>query len=164
MAHHTRGVFAGMLLLGASMSASAVAPGGPDCGWGNMLFEGQAGLPSHVVASITNGTSGNATFGMTSGTNGCSSDGALTYGGESWIKLSAMMDEFSEDVARGHGEALDAVAVLVGVKPEHRERFARTLHANFSTLFPHQDVTAEQVVSSMQEVLRADPQLAQYAG
>lgn len=30
-------------LLGASTSAMAVAPGGPGCGWGNMLFEGKSG-------------------------------------------------------------------------------------------------------------------------
>ena len=156
-------IITGILMLGTSISASAVAPGGPDCGWGNMLFEGQAGLPSHVVASLTNGTTGNATFGMTSGTNGCSPDGTLTYGGESWIRISAIMDEFSEDVARGQGEALNAVAVMIGVQPQDRERFARTLHENFSTLFPHQDVTAEQVVNSMQEVLKSDPQLARYA-
>lgn len=162
MVKHSR-IITGILMLGTSISASAVAPGGPDCGWGNMLFEGQAGLPSHVVASLTNGTTGNATFGMTSGTNGCSADGTLTYGGESWIRISAIMDEFSEDVARGHGEALNAVAVMIGVEPQDRARFARTLHENFSTLFPHQDVTAEQVVNSMHEVLKSDPQLARYA-
>ena len=26
-------------LLGASVSAQAVAPGGPGCGWGNLIFE-----------------------------------------------------------------------------------------------------------------------------
>jgi hypothetical protein len=39
-----------------------------------MLFEGQRGTPAHFLASTTNGTSGNATFGMTSGTNGCSTN------------------------------------------------------------------------------------------
>ena len=71
-------ILLGSLLSIASLSAFAQAPGGPNCGWGNMLFEGQSGLPAHFVASTTNGTSGNATFGMTSGTNGCSTKGTLT--------------------------------------------------------------------------------------
>ena len=95
------------VLLAASSTANAAAPGGPGCGWGNMLFEGQNG-PVHIIATTTNGTSGNKTFGMTSGTNGCSMDGKLTYGGKSMI--SSIMDRFSEDVAQGNGEALDAVA------------------------------------------------------
>jgi len=77
------------VLLAASSSAFAEAPGGPGCGWGNMLFEGESG-PVHFLATTTNGTSGNKTFGMTSGTNGCSIDGALTSGGESM--LGSIMD------------------------------------------------------------------------
>src|SRR5690606_25896352 len=77
----------GSLLAAASLNAFATAPGGPGCGWGNMLFEGQSGLPSHLVASITNGTSGNATFGMTSGTNGCDTSGKLAYHGKSMLVL-----------------------------------------------------------------------------
>ena len=42
------------VLLTASSSAMAAAPGGPNCGWGNMLFEGQSGLGAHIIASITN--------------------------------------------------------------------------------------------------------------
>lgn len=72
-------ILLGSLFAIASANAFAEAPGGPGCGWGNMLFKGQRGLASHLVASTTNGSSGNATFGMTSGTNGCRTDGALSY-------------------------------------------------------------------------------------
>src|SRR5690606_3119385 len=105
----------GSLLAAASLNAFATAPGGPGCGWGNMLFEGQSGLPSHLVASITNGTSGNATFGMTSGTNGCDTSGKLAYHGKSMLVLSSIMNELSEDMARGEGEALTTYAVVMGV-------------------------------------------------
>lgn len=151
------------VLATASASSFAVAPGGDSCGWGNMLFEGQSGLPIHVVASITNGTTGNNTLGMTSGTNGCSADGTLTYAGKSMINLGAIMDEFSEDVARGDGEALTAVAVSMGVENGDRAHFKTVLHENFNTLFPSDTVTAEGVMASMLELMRADAQLAKYA-
>jgi hypothetical protein len=108
-------------LLGVSASAMAEAPGGPDCGWGNMIMDGKSGLGAHIIASLTNGSTGNATFGMTSGTNGCSANGKLTYGGKSLI--GAVMDEFSEDVARGDGEALVAVAVSMGIAESDRALF-----------------------------------------
>ena len=57
------------VLLGSSTTALAVAPGGPNCGWGNLLLEGQSGLGPHLIAATTNGTSGNASFGLTFGTN-----------------------------------------------------------------------------------------------
>ncbi len=153
----------GIAFTAASASSFAVAPGGEDCGWGNMLFEGQSGLGSHLVASITNGTSGNASFGMTSGTNGCTTEGTLTYGGKPMINLGAVMDEFSEDVARGDGEVLAAVAVSLGVAAEDRAHFKQVMHRNFDTLFPRADVTARDVLASMTDILSSDERLAQYA-
>ena len=151
----------GTLLLLASSSAFAVAPGGGGCGWGNALFEGQSGPAPHVLAVTTNGTSGNNTFGMTTGTNGCDVSGKIGYSGQSM--LAAVMDEFSEDVAKGEGEALTAVSVAMGVQPEDREKFAQLTHDNFSKLFPNQDVTAEQVYNSIQQVMKSDSQLSKYA-
>ena len=147
-------------LIVASSSSFAVAPGGSDCGWGNMLFDGKSGLVNHILASTTNGTSGNATFGMTTGTNGCSANGTLTYGGQSLI--GAVMGEFSQDVAMGEGEALNAVAVSLGVAQEDRAHFAKTLHNNFDALFPSAEVTAQEVHESVVAVMKSDARLQQY--
>ena len=149
-------------LLSASATAFADAPGGPGCGWGNMLFEGQSGIAPHFLATTTNGTSGNATFGMTTGSNGCSVDGSLTYNGQSMI--SSIMDEFSEDVARGDGEALNAVAVMYGIEQTDRATFAAVMHNNFKTIFTSEDVTAAEVMASMNEVMKTDSRLAKYVG
>lgn len=151
------------VLLIASANAFAEAPGGPDCGWGNMLFDGSTGLPAHVGASLTNGTTGNASFGMTSGTNGCSHQGTLSYGGQRWMGLAGVMDEFSGDVARGEGEALNAVAVMIGITPEDRDYFGELAHSNFSTLFPSDDVTAEQLAFNLNEMMKSDVRLNHYA-
>ena len=148
--------------LAASSASFAVAPGGPNCGWGNLLFSGQSGLPAHLVASITNGTSGNASFGMTSGTNGCSANGTLTYGGKSMVNLGQIMDEFSEDVAMGDGEALTAVAVSMGIAEEDRALFKQTLHSNFDSLFPAANVDAEAVMGSIVSLMKQDATLSKY--
>lgn len=153
----------GMTFAAASLVANAEAPGGPNCGWGNMLFEGNSGIVFHFLASTTNGTTGNNTFGMTSGTNGCSTDGTLTYGGKALIDVSALMDEFSEDVARGDGEVISALAVSMGVEAQDRPQFKAALHNNFEAIFPSADVTAEDVVASVMDVLRQDKTLAKYA-
>ena len=156
------------LLVGAAFSAiaissHAVAPGGPDCGWGNMIFEGDSGFPAHFLASSTNGTTGNATFGMTSGTNGCSHSGTLTYGGDKWLGMASIMDEFSEDVARGEGDALRAVAVNAGIEPQDRDLFAKVLHENFDQIFTSAEVTTEEVVQNIYTVMQADERLSKYA-
>ena len=153
-------IISGIILLGASSTAMAVSPGGPGCGWGNMLFAGDSG-PMHFAASTTNGTSGNATFGMTSGTNGCSTSGSLTYGGKSMI--GSIMNELSEDVAKGEGDALTAVAVMYGIEQDDRQAFADATHNNFASIFPSENVTADEVMASLNEIIKSDTRLAKYA-
>jgi len=154
-------IIAGLVLLSASSVANATAAGGNGgCGWGNALFAGQNGVATHVLAGITNALTGNNTFGMTTGTNGCETSGTLSYGGESVV--SAIMDEFSEDVARGEGDALDTVAVVYGVAPEDRGTFANVMHENFTTLFPSEEVTADEMMTSIEEIMKADATLSKY--
>ena len=155
-------IIAGLVLISASSVANAGAAGGDGgCGWGNALFKGQSGTASHVLAGITNVTTGNNTFGMTTGTNGCATTGTLSYGGQSVV--SSIMDEFSEDVARGEGEALDTVAVVYGVDAQDRDTFAKVMHENFTTLFPSEDVTAEEMMASIEAVMKSDATLRKYA-
>jgi hypothetical protein len=154
-------IIAGLALLSASSVAMAGAAGGDaGCGWGNALFKGNNGTANHVLAGITNALFGNNTFGMTTGTNGCSTSSTLGYGGASAV--SAIMNEFSEDVARGEGDALKTVAVLYGVEPADRDTFANVMHKNFAVIFPSEDVTADEMIASIEEVMKADPTLAKY--
>lgn len=154
----------GVVFSAISLGAVAEAPGGPNCGWGNMIFHGQKGFFPHFFASWTNGTTGNASFGMTSGTNGCSHTGTITYKGKKWLGVeTVMLDEFSEDVAKGQGDALTAVAVNIGIEQQDREIFAQTLHQNFNAIFTSESVTAEEVVQNVLQVMKADARLSKYA-
>ncbi|AIL61792.1 MULTISPECIES: DUF3015 domain-containing protein [Pseudomonas] len=150
------------LLSAAAISVQAAQAGGNGCGWGNMLFEGKSGLGPHLLATTTNGTSGNATFGLTSGTNGCDSKTKLGYGGRSMLAMNNMLEGISEDMARGNGEALSAYATLLGVPSDDRQHFASVTHRHFDEIFANQDVTAEQVYSNTLAVMSRDPRLARY--
>ncbi len=153
-------ITAGLILLSASSVANAGAAGGDNCGWGNALFEGQSGKASHIFAGIFNFTSYNNLFGMSSGTNGCDSSGTLSYSGKSMV--SSIMNEFSEDVARGDGDAMDTVALIYGVEKQDRATFAKVMHENFTTLFPSEDVTADEMMASIEEVMKTDTTLNKY--
>jgi hypothetical protein len=150
------------VLLGSAAGASATAPGGPGCGWGNLLFEGQSGLPMHLLATIVNGTSGNATFGMTTGTNGCDTSGALTYSGKSLLGMTGVLEEVAMDMATGEGEALTALSVSLGVGSEDRAHFNKVMHQNFSVIFSRDDVTAGEVADKISAVMKSDEILAKY--
>ena len=151
-----------IILLISSSTAFAAAPGGPSCGWGNMIFEGKSGTGFHLMASSVNGTSGNNTFGMSSGSNGCATSGRLTYGGKSLLAFTNILTEFTEDVARGEGDALNAVATMFGIEQQERTVFSEVVHANFETIFPSEKVTAEQVLHNLVLVMKSDERLAKY--
>lgn len=142
--------------------AHADQAGGGGCGWGNMLFEGQRGLVPHLLATTTNGTSGNATFGLTSGTNGCDSSVKLGYGGRSMLAMNGMLDSIAEDMAKGQGEALDAYATLLGVSGDDRQHFAAVTHEHFSSIFSSADANSEQVLAATLDVMSQDQRLAKY--
>ena len=158
----SKGLIFGLLTV-ASVAAHADAPGGNGCGWGNMLFDGQRGLAPSVLGMTTNGTSGHATFGVTSGTNGCTAGARIGYSGRSMLAMNGMLDSIAVDMAQGQGEALDAYAVLLGVPAEHRAQFAKVTHDNFNQIFSAPDVTSEQVLTATMDVMSRDPQLATYA-
>ena len=150
-------------LIGTSFGAQANAPGGPGCGWGNMVFEGKSGLPVHLIATIVNGTSYNKTFGITSGTNGCNTDVALAYHGQNMLAQRGVLEEVAQDMAVGDGEALTALSVSMGIQPEDRGHFKKTMHENFNTIFSRDDVTADEVMSNIRNVMESDEKLATYS-
>jgi len=78
--------------------------------------------------------------------------------------LGSIMDEFSQDVAMGQGEALNAVAVMICVAKEVCYTFAKVTDDNFATLFPSESVTAEEVLASLEDIINADSKLAKYVG
>lgn len=155
-----RQLLIGSLIMGASTLTMA-DNSGPGCGWGSMLFEGSSGTPSHVVAATTNGTSGNNTFGMTSGTNGCDTSKTLDYKGTSAVVFHNM-DRLSNDIAKGEGEILDTVASVMGIDSVDVPTFKRVLHENFDAIYPNSEVTSDQVMEAMISVMEKDESLAKY--
>ena len=149
-------------LASMSLGAHAAAAGGNGCGWGNMLFEGQSGMAPHFLATTTNGTSGNATFGMTSGTNGCDTSVKLGYGGRSMLAMNGMLETIAEDMAQGQGEALDAYATLLGIEAQDRAHFAQVTQQHFGEIFSSQGATGDQVLAATLEVMSRDAKLARY--
>ncbi len=152
-------------LLGINNIAHAEAPGGPDCGWGNMIFQGDNGVVSHTAAYVTNGLSSfNAFFGIVFGTNGCDTRGVLTYGGEPMLGLNHMLDELAQDIAQGQGEALSALNVALKIQPEDRAYFNETLHHRFNDIFKHENIEAAEVYQNIQALMREDERLKPYLG
>jgi len=134
-----------------------------NCGWGSKLFDGSTGPGPQVLAVTTNGILGNQTFGISSGTSGCTQDGMVKSNWKTSMFIDGNKQRLARDMAAGSGETLDALAHLMGIQDADRAQFNRTARQNLARIFPSDDVATEHVMVVLRDVLSADAQLAQYA-
>jgi hypothetical protein len=132
------------------------------CGWGSKLFDGQSGVMPQAFAGITNGTAGNQTFGVSSGTSGCTQDGAVRSTWKTAMFIDGNKERLARDMSVGEGEALDSLAHLLGVEPVDRAAFNRIARDNMERIFPSENAGTEQVLSNLRAVLMRDAKLARY--
>lgn len=148
-------LIAGALLMGASTLAFAQ----PGCGVGSMIWKGQSGIAPHVLAATTNGTLGNQTFGMTTGTLGCQTNQSVQ---SMAMYMDSNIDKVARDMSRGNGENLDTLAVLLGVDEADRDSFRKVLQDNFATIFPSSETTSGEAVDAIVALLESDQTLSKY--
>jgi hypothetical protein len=150
------------LAVPAASAQEGETAGSSGCGLGTMLFDGQSGIGPQVLAVTTNGTSGNQTFGITSGTLGCTKDGVVRPPAEVRILLMSSLDNLATDVARGEGETLTSLASVMAIDEADQPRFFVSLQDNFVRIFPDENVTADEVITSINAVMAEDEVLARY--
>ena len=146
-----------------SASSFAMADNGPaGCGLGTaVVFPDANEWHEHVLAATTNGTSGNQTFGMTSGTLGCESANGPLKAAEAFMNDN--MDQLAADSARGQGETLDALAQVMGVEAADTAAFRATVQSNFDSMFTT-EATAGDAFRSLTEAMSQDKTLQKYVG
>jgi hypothetical protein len=149
--------------IGAAFAAGAPSPNNTGCGLGSMLFDGQGGLPPQVLAVTTNSSFGNQTFGISSGTLGCAQDGVVQTPVKVSMYLDNNLDKVAHDMAAGRGEALDALANLMGMDASHKATFFSMTKSNFDSIITSDSTHTKDVIAALNRLLAADRQLARYA-
>ena len=147
--------------LAVAASSSFASPAG--CGLGTAVVFPEANeWYEHVMAATTNGTSGNQTFGMTSGTLGCeAANGPLKL---ARIFMDQNMEQLAADSARGQGESLDALTTLIGVESADKAEFSKEVQANFDSIFVSTEASSEQAYNALVSVMAENAKLAKYLG
>jgi len=124
------------------------------CGLGTQIFEGKDGLVSQVCAATTNGSSGNQTFGITSGTLDCEKAKEISSNERVGIFIADNMDNIAKDIAKGNGEYLNTLAVLMEVPENTRSEFYSKLQSNFSHIYTSDEVTSHDVMNNIENVIK----------
>ena len=153
--------FLAVIATAITFTASNAYAENTGCGWGTMVFEGKSGKGNEILAVTTNGTLGNQTFGITTGTAGCD-EGATIASAEVQVFASANMNKLARDMAIGEGETLDSLADLMKIDEADKAKFFTLTKTNFDKIYPTEDVTTGEMLSALQEVMAREPGLAKY--
>jgi hypothetical protein len=144
-------------------SSLAMADNDAGCGLGSILFEGKSGAAPKILAATTNGTYGNQTFGITSGTLGCQSDGVISSNARLSMFMGTNSERLARDMSVGQGESLNVLADLMGVKEQDKALFFKTTQQHFGVIFSDKNQKAGDVLAALQQVMKQDSKLAVYA-
>ena len=133
------------------------------CGVGSIIFKGQSGVAPQVLAATTNGTLGNQTFGISSGTLGCAKDGVVDTPAMVSMFINTNLDKLAHDMAVGKGETLESLASLIGVDSADKSAFFAITKIHFAEIIPAANTNTQEVIDALHHVLAADDKLARYA-
>ncbi|MGQ0811279.1 MAG: DUF3015 family protein, partial [Nitrospiraceae bacterium] len=119
---------AAVVLLGlqAGVALAANPDTGPGCGLGKLAwadYKNQKNIAPQVMMATTNGTFGSGTFGISSGTSGCTNDGQVMSEHKVTMFAGLNFKNLSPEMAQGQGEHLASLATLMGVPSEQHEAF-----------------------------------------
>lgn len=122
-------------------------------GLGTMIFEGVGdGLICQIFAATTNGTSGNQTFAITTGTSNARPWKSVAMNDKAGSFVRDNMDVLARDMAAGSGESIDALAELMTIPAADRPAFAASMQKNFGKVFSSPTVTHEQVIENIAKI------------
>ncbi len=127
------------------------------CGLGYVLFgNADNSRLMQILAATTNGTSGNQTFGITSGTSGCTEDGAVKFVKEAEVFAEVNLDTLRVEMAAGNGEFVRSFAALLGGNTDSLVAFFQT---EYTSLFPTSSTTSAEFLAALSQKLAERPEL-----
>ena len=116
------------------------------CGLGTMIIKNADSAIMYALQTTTNGTSGNQTFGISSGTSGCKKT-KLVINERAAEFVASNMDTLAKEISVGHGESVDTLAELL--KVEDKAAFAVALQANYNNIYSSQSVEMADVLDNI---------------
>jgi hypothetical protein len=132
-----------------STGAYATVNSQTGCGLGSQLIKDDSSAVMLSLQATTNGTLGNQTFGITSGTSGCQkAKFVMNERAEEFV--ASNMDQLAKEIAMGHGESVDTLAELLQV--EDKAVFAAALQANYNRIYASDKTDMAEVLDNISVV------------
>lgn len=130
------------------------------CGLGYLLLSNKDNEKvTQVIGATTNGTFGSQTFGISSGTSGCTSDGAVKLAREVEAYTEVNFASLRREMAEGRGEYVTTLAAMLGASDTKRADMVAMFQREYAVLFPTDATTASEMLTTLASKLSAHPEL-----
>jgi hypothetical protein len=154
-----------VLFVGAQVSLAIAAnpDTGPGCGLGKLAwsdYKGQKEIAPQVLMATTNGTFGSQTFGISTGTSGCTNDGKVMGDSKTIMFAELNFDNLSQEMAQGQGEHLASLATLLGVPADHQATFFAMTQERYTSLVKAGEASPVAMVKALNDAVATHPVLA----
>src|SRR5438094_9473043 len=150
-------------VLSAAAALAANPDTGPGCGLGKLAwadFGHQKNIGPQVLMATTNGTLGSQTFGISTGTSGCTNDGKVWAEHKVTMFASINFEDLSQEMAQGRGEHLASLATLMGVPAEHQAEFFAMTQEKYTSLIQAGETSPVAVVKALHDAMAKHTVLA----
>ena len=159
-----------LALVSFSQIGIAAASGNPDtgpgCGLGKLAwsdFKRQKDIAPQVLMATTNGTFGSQTFGISFGTSGCTNDGKVWAEHKTEFFVANTFESLAADMARGQGEHLTALAMLLGVSADHQAAFFALVQERYRDFMNQGETSPSALIKALDDAMSGHPVLAKLA-
>jgi hypothetical protein len=137
---------------------------GPGCGLGKLAwadYKNQKNIAPQVLMATTNGTFGSQTFGISTGTSGCTNDGKVMAEQKTTVFAQLNFENLSQEMAQGQGEHLASLATLMGVPAEQHAAFFAMTQERYTSLVKTGEASPVAMVKAINDAIATHPVLAQ---
>ena len=130
------------------------------CGLGYLLLSNKDNTKvTQVLGATTNGTFGTQTFGISSGTSGCTEDGAVKIAKATEVYAEVNLDSLRHEMALGKGEYVETFASLLGATEATRPGLLKFFQSQYASLFPSASTTSAELLNQLGTRLAQHPEL-----
>jgi hypothetical protein len=158
------GIFLAMQALPGSAEAkpSGTSDTGPGCGWGKIWWAQDPGGKTkgvQILMATSNGLFGNQTFGISSGTLGCTNDGKWWAYQKTIMFVELNYEALTDQMAQGRGEHLASLATLMGIPAARHGQFFALAQTRYESLTERSDTSPATLVEELSEAIETTPDL-----
>ena len=130
------------------------------CGLGYLLLSNKDNEKvTQVLGATTNGTFGSQTFGISSGTSGCTESGAVKLAKAAEVYAEVNLDSLRREMAMGKGEYVETFASLLGATEATKPAMLQLFQTQYASLFASSSTTSADLMSALSTTLGQHPEL-----